>query len=65
MWNSECGMGNGEKKMAECLIFKFSAFRIPTSEFRIPLTAYPLKLFPQKKGVGCFDFSSQIGIPVG
>jgi len=33
MRNAECGMRNAEKEMVECLIFKFSAFHIPTSEF--------------------------------
>ena len=38
MWNSECGMRNAEKEMLECLIFIFSAFRIPNSEFERPVT---------------------------
>ena len=31
--NVELGMRKAEKEMAECLIFTFSAFRIPNSEF--------------------------------
>jgi len=31
--NSELGMRNAEKEMAECQIVIFSAFRIPTSTF--------------------------------
>mgnify|MGYP001819329455 FL=1 len=30
--NVEIGMRNVEKKLAECLMLIFSAFRIPTSE---------------------------------
>jgi len=32
--NVEFGMWNAEKEMVECLIFIFSAFYIPTSEFQ-------------------------------
>jgi len=32
-WNVEVGMRNAEKALAECLIFIFSAFRIPNSTF--------------------------------
>ena len=34
--NAECGRWNSEKEIAECLIFIFSAFRIPNSEFERP-----------------------------
>ena len=37
--NVEFGMRNVEKEVVECLIFRFSAFRIPTSEFLIPIIA--------------------------
>jgi len=37
--NVEFGMRNVEKEMVECLIVIFSAFRIPTSEFLIPIIA--------------------------
>ena len=33
--NVEFGMRKAEKEMIECLMFIFSAFRIPTSEFQI------------------------------
>ena len=36
MGNWECGRWNSEKEIAECLIFIFSAFRIPNSEFERP-----------------------------
>jgi hypothetical protein len=34
--NVEIGMRNVEKEVFECLIFIFSTFRIPTSEFQKP-----------------------------
>ena len=34
--NVEFGMRNVEKEVVECLIFRFSAFRIPHSNFRFP-----------------------------
>ena len=36
--NVEFGMRNVEKEMVECLIFIFSEFRIPHSNFRVPNT---------------------------
>jgi hypothetical protein len=38
MRKGECGMGKAEREVVECLVFVFSAFRIPTSEFHAPET---------------------------
>ena len=36
--NVECGMGNGEEEMVECLIYIFSAFQLPHS--KVPDTTH-------------------------
>jgi hypothetical protein len=58
MWNAECGNENGD-------ISDVPIFRIPHSNFPIPLTAQPLKFVLQEKRMGRFDFTGQAAVPVG